>query len=243
MKLSVVGLLVACLLSSGCASIHYLKTRQGKLEGKLTVQWIDFDEFEFVPDPEKPLTFTRHNGNKITPGWMHTDGGSVPRPLWAFKSYSPWGYAPAFIVHDWLFEMQHCQHAGHEEVDLYEAAQIMSEVMKTLMLEENNAPNDKFALYSMFTAVQSVPAQTQWRNGQCQSQASAGPKTAEKSISKPDISKPDIVPSTDATNDPPLVPNGTTGYDDAPLMMEEVSTTVRQRPSSVKPIKSYVIEF
>lgn len=238
MKLSMVGLLVVCLLSSGCASIHYQKIRQGKLEGKLTVQWIDFDEFEFVPDPEKPLTFTRHNGIKITPGWMHTDGGSVPRSLWAFKSYSPWGYAPAFIVHDWLFEMQHCKHAGYEEYDLYEAAQIMSEVMKTLMLEEKNAPNDKFALYSMFTAVQSVPAQSQWRNGQCQSQASAVPKTAQKSAPKPEI-----LPSTDATNDPPLVPNGSSGYEDAPLMMEEVSTTVRRRTSTLAPIKSYVIEF
>ncbi len=161
-------LIVFTLLTTGCASLHYEKTMIGELHGKLIVQWIDHDKFIFVPDEEKPLTFIRHNQKRISPKRMYTDGGSIPRPMWVFRSYSPWGYAPAFIVHDWLFVMQHCKYLGHEEFNVEEAAWVMSEIMKTMMLKEKEAAPDKFTLYTMFEAVRSPIAKRQWESGECE---------------------------------------------------------------------------
>jgi hypothetical protein len=95
---------------------------------------------------------------------MYTDGGSIPRPLWAFRGYSPWGYAPAFIVHDWLFEMKHCHLPGSEKLTAEDAATIMSEIMKTMM--EQSIP-DKFTLYAMYEAVRSPIAIKVWETGKC----------------------------------------------------------------------------
>ncbi len=154
---------VLILASSGCASWHYARTKTGELRGKLVVQWVEPDQFIFLPDQDRPLTFTRANHNAIAPGQMYTDGGSIPRPFWAFKHYSPWGYAPAFIVHDWLFHMQHCQLSGYDKYDVDEAAQVMSEVMKTLMeMKKEEIPTDKVALYAMFEAVRSPMAAKLW---------------------------------------------------------------------------------
>src|SRR5690349_10192173 len=101
-------LLSLLALLPGCDQIHYARTRPGTLEGKLEVEWIGPDEFIFHPDPRTPLKFTRSNGEVIQPGEMYTDGGSIPYAMRIFRSFSPWGYAPAFIVHDWLFDAHHC---------------------------------------------------------------------------------------------------------------------------------------
>jgi hypothetical protein len=93
---------------------------------------------------------------------MYTDGGSIPRPFRVFKHYSPWGYAPAFIVHDWLFHMRHCQLPGYEKYDVEGAAWIMSEVMKTMMEQDEEVATDKLALYAMFEAVRSPVAAKLW---------------------------------------------------------------------------------
>src|SRR5262245_53900835 len=108
------GILVTVLFLLGVAVVSpveagiYQKLKVGKLEGKVTVQWLEPNVFLFIPDAERPLTFTRSNGEKIQPGRLITDGGSIPRPMWVFRNYSPWGYAPAFIVHDWIFYTKHC---------------------------------------------------------------------------------------------------------------------------------------
>ena len=153
---------------TGCASLHYGQVKPGHLSGKLLVQWIDPDKFIFIPDKEKPLTFVRHNQDWISPRRMYTDGGSIPRPLWVFRSYSPWGYAPAFIIHDWLFYIKHCEIAGYEKYDVEEAAWIMSEVMKTMMEEPNKGSVDKLTLYTMFEAVRSPIARNIWETGMCE---------------------------------------------------------------------------
>lgn len=157
---------VVCLalLVGGCASLHYRETKAGVLKGKLIVQWIDHDKFLFLPDQDRPLSFVRHNGTAITPGHMYTDGGSIPRPLWVFRNYSPWGYAPAFIVHDWLFVMKHCKIPGYDLYTLEEAAWVMSEVMKTMMERDGV---DRLTLYAMFEAVRSPVAAVLWDNGTC----------------------------------------------------------------------------
>ena len=110
----------ACLLAalaallSGCAALHYQRTEAGNLSGRVVVEWREPDLFVFRPDLDRPLTFVRSGGDTIKPGEMLTDGGSIPRPFWVFKNFSPWGYGPAFIVHDWFFHMQNCKLPGHE---------------------------------------------------------------------------------------------------------------------------------
>jgi hypothetical protein len=141
--------------------------KTGELRGKLLVQWYDYDEFIFVPDQKDPLTFVRYNKEQITPEKMYTDGGSIPRPLWGMRRYSPWGYAPAFIVHDWLFVMHKCKLPGYEAYDLDKTAWIMSEVIKTLMEDPEYGGKSKFALYSMYEAVRSDIAKFVWKNGEC----------------------------------------------------------------------------
>src|SRR6202035_300430 len=144
----------------------YDHVRVGKLEGKLLVQWLEPDKFLFIPDTVKPLKFTRSDGKVIQPGRMLTDGGSIPRPLWILRSYSPWGYAPAFIVHDWLFVMKHCKLPGYDQYTHRDAADVMAEVMKTMM-ETGRVDVDKGTLEWMHMAVSSSIAGRLWENGSC----------------------------------------------------------------------------
>jgi hypothetical protein len=155
------------LMLGGCTKSVYEDTTPGHLEGKLIVQWLEPDRFLFIPDAEKPLRFARATGQVITPGRMLTDGGSIPRPMWVLRNYSPWGYAPAFIVHDWLFHAHHCQLPGHEDYDHHVAATVMAEVMKTLM-EEDKAPKNEATLAAMYAAVSSSIAENLWNTGPCE---------------------------------------------------------------------------
>jgi len=86
---SILWILAIVLLTSGCAKKHYSDVDTGTLKGKLLVEWYDNDKFIFIPDEADPLRFTRQSGVEIQPGKMYTDGGSIPRPLWALKNYSP----------------------------------------------------------------------------------------------------------------------------------------------------------
>lgn len=160
-------ILLFVLFLSGCVSQYYEETATGRLSGKLKVQWISPDEFQFLPDKDNPLTFERSNGEFIQPAEMQTDGGTIPRVFWVFSSFSPWGYAPAFIIHDWLFHMKYCNIPGNEEYNVFIAGQIMSEVMKTMMNKYPNIEENKFVLYSMNQAVTSDTAKDLWDNGKC----------------------------------------------------------------------------
>ena len=154
-------------LQAGCASTPYGEVSTGKLEGKLIVQWLEPDIFLFLPDAQKPLRFTRSNGDVIQPGRMLTDGGSIPRPLWILRNYSPWGYAPAFVVHDWLFDMKHCAIPGFERYNHHIAATVMAEVMKTMM-GSGKVAVDQPTLLSMYLAVDSPIAESLWNKGKCE---------------------------------------------------------------------------
>ncbi len=163
----------ACLLAalavlvSGCAGLHYQRTESGNLSGRLIVEWREPDLFVFLPDSERPLTFVRKGGDTIRPGEMFTDGGSIPRSFWAFRNFSPWGYGPAFIVHDWLFHAHNCKLPGYEKYSLGESATIMSEVMKTMMESPGFDYGSETAVYLMYEAVQTAPARDAWNDGKC----------------------------------------------------------------------------
>ncbi|HRO11889.1 DUF1353 domain-containing protein [Amaricoccus sp.] len=158
---------LALLAASGCAAVHYQTVDRGRIDGKLTVEWIDRDVFRFIPDGEDPLTFTRASGERIVPGEMTTDGGSIPRPLWMLRDYSPWGYAPAFIVHDWLFEAHSCKLTGYEHYTVDTAADILSEVIKTMMESDRFGGRNELVLLSMDRAVRSPFARNAWDTGPC----------------------------------------------------------------------------
>jgi len=179
MKLRALTITTAALLLTGCTDWfygwHYDRTEPGELKGKLVVEWVSQDNFLFIPDPQNPLTFRRKNNEVIQPERMYTDGGSTPTALRAIKSYSPWGYAPAFIVHDWLFVVQHCKVPGHENFDLDKAATIMAEVMKTIMENPKYGGPNKLVHYSMYEAVRSKAAADYWENGKCDTPT--GPKS------------------------------------------------------------------
>lgn len=107
------------------------------------------------------------DGDVIQPAEMWTDGGSIPRPFWVFRNYSPWGFGPAFIVHDWLFRMQDCELPGYQDYDLKTAATIMSEVMKTLLEDPDFDYGGKWSMYLMYKAVQTEPARAAWEDREC----------------------------------------------------------------------------
>jgi len=167
----------------------YDATDTGELKGKIIVEWLDPDRFIFEPDPNEPLTFRRKDNEVIQPQRMYTDGGSIPPALRAIKSYSPWGYAPAFIVHDWLFVMKQCKIPGFEKYDLEKAATIMAEIMKTLMKDPRFGGENKLALYSMHEGVVSKTARDYWDNGSCDTptgpRSMAGPTEARSARSMP----------------------------------------------------------
>ena len=146
---------------------HYDQTKSGDLKGTLRVTWLNNDSFLYEPDPANPLTFKRADGSSITPAAMYTDGGSIPSALRALKGYSPWGYAPAFIIHDWLFVMKQCKLPGFESYDLEAAATVMAEAMKTLMEKPQFGGPNKLVHYSMYEGVRSSTAKDYWDNGAC----------------------------------------------------------------------------
>jgi len=174
------------LVAGGCDIIKYAATPQGKFGGKIVLEWIGPDEFIYRQDPTDPLYFERANGTRIVPEDMYTDGGSIPRPMWVFRNYSPWGYGPAFIIHDWLFNAHHCDTPGYNNYTVTEAADVMAECEKTLM-ETGKAHRSTLTLYVMHQAVSSPAAVWLWNNGKCVPIKDAEAKIAIKKIIPPKI--------------------------------------------------------
>ena len=78
------------------------------MKGVLLIQWSDETRFIYV-SPADPLRFTTRTGREVQPGRMYTDGGSIPRVFWSVKGFSPWGYGPAYVLHDWLYHQHRCR--------------------------------------------------------------------------------------------------------------------------------------
>lgn len=151
--------LLALVGLTACGAEIYDTARPGEFKGSLLVMWVGPGDpgsgdgnFVYVPDPTsgQALTFERGvatsgssvNIRTISPDWMYTDGGSIPRGFQPFRGLNPWGYAPAYMVHDWLFAARKCLRddsvtptpaerkvAG---VTFRETYEIMAEAIKTL---------------------------------------------------------------------------------------------------------------
>ena len=154
------------LMAAGCASLNYTKVKTGEFSGKVQVTWIAPNYFIYDPAPADPLVFKRGDGKMIQPQRMYTDGGSIPPFLWGIPGYSPWSYAPAYMIHDWLFEAHHCKLSDLDWVTFDDSATILAEAIKTLM-ESGKVPKDPQVLDVIYSGVSSFVAQDLWTGGQC----------------------------------------------------------------------------
>jgi hypothetical protein len=172
--------LIALGLLGGCSSVDFSRLPPGAFTGSLFVMWVGEGDgssgdgkFLYVPDPQDPLTFQRRDpglpGAKIKPGLMYTDGGSIPKIGQLFKGLSPWGYAPAYMVHDWMFVAHHCIVDGQDSprfdqvraVDFENSAEILGEAIQALIAERKVQPND-LAGTVITGAVDSAIAKNLW---------------------------------------------------------------------------------
>jgi hypothetical protein len=160
----------AFVLCTSCSTLDYDKIPVGELHGKLTLEWVGPDQFIYRPDAQDPFYFKRANGEIIKPRSVFTDGGSIPRHLWAFRGYSPWGFGSAYIAHDWLFSAHHCGYPEANNQTVFTAADVLSECIKTLMERDKNKPEslrNPSLLLTIDQAVRSKIAQDLWNSGKC----------------------------------------------------------------------------
>ncbi|WP_223434858.1 MULTISPECIES: DUF1353 domain-containing protein [unclassified Pseudomonas] len=166
LDMRVLILLFLVLTLQACAPISYRETDEGRFEGALDVRWIKNDYFLFVPSKDDPFRFTRSNGEVIRPGPMYTDGGSIPRFLWGVNGYSPWGYAPAYIIHDWLFVAHECGYPGYKDYSFKNTHIVLAEGLKAVM-EVSPEIRNYFVFESVVAAVSSPIAKRLWEKGIC----------------------------------------------------------------------------
>lgn len=166
-------------ITAGCATVDYENVGVGRFRGSVFVMWVGEGgqsgdgRFLFVPDPRDPLRFYRppsaRNAPMIQPRMMYTDGGSIPKAAQLFNGLSPWGYAPAYMIHDWLFKARHCLVDGADDeafaplhsVSFDDSAIILGEAIKTLIAERRVQEND-LAPNAITGAVGSPVARRLW---------------------------------------------------------------------------------
>jgi hypothetical protein len=213
-------LLTICV--AACGSFTYEGTPPGKIRGQLLVIWVGEDKFVYWPFTKDPLTFTlgpdlqqKLGFQTIRPGLMYTDGGSIPRPLRAFDGFSPWGYAPAYILHDWAFAAHYCIVQGtpdpndvieYEKIKRFafeDSAALLAEVMKTLMVDDRVRTNaEAFNLISF--GVDSVVARNLWdTKAACDPVSAKDRKLIEDALKQKTLHG--FIPGIRSSRKPPLI--------------------------------------
>ena len=156
----------------------YERLGVGSFSGRLVVEWNGFDfendrpTFIFRPDPAAPFRYTTSSGRVFEPRLMDTDGGTIPLILHGIKKFSPWGYAPAYVIHDWLFVAHKCGVTPDNDVSFAQSADILGEAIKTLMVVGHADydgttkvfPKAEDTLYLIHLAVGSSIAKRMWDN-------------------------------------------------------------------------------
>jgi hypothetical protein len=165
---------------AGCVSVQYQPDTPAYFSGSVLVIWVGETEgsagdgkFLFVPSPVEPLIFHRHasdtHGREIEPGLMYTDGGSIPKVAQVFNGLSPWGYAPAYMIHDWLFTARHCLVDGEQDpkyqqvkdIEFDESAEILNEAISALV-KQRRVRREDLAIGAITGAVDSFVARGLW---------------------------------------------------------------------------------
>ncbi len=179
---------VICLAASACGRVDYEQLSAGEFEGSLLVLWIEGGRdkgegdgvFVYVPMPGEELVFHRKDPlatvQTIRPTAIYTDGGSIPRAAQVFRGFNPWGYAPAYLIHDWLFVARKCLNddmaMGSEtdiaDMEFIESARLLGEAIKTLV-EANKVSGDDVAPELISRAVAGPISRGLWeQTGQCE---------------------------------------------------------------------------
>lgn len=159
--------LKAATASKKTARSFYNSLPTGEFRGEPTLVWIGPNRFRFEQKALAPFQYIPHGGKPIVPGEMETDGGSIPKGLWAFEGLSPWDYAPAYIIHDWLFVKHYDRDSEYAHITLKEAGLIMASGIKTLMEapyagSKDPVPANPDLLYRIYNAVISRWADGLW---------------------------------------------------------------------------------
>ncbi len=167
-----------------CTQISYDTLQPGRFSGTVFVMWVGEGggpgdgKFLFVPDPAAPLTFTRAGGQVFKPGMMYTDGGSIPRVAQLFKGFQPWGYAPAYMIHDWLYVAKHCindrdpnpRYDTVRPLAFAESAEVLGEAILALV-QSNQVSRDDLAGTAITAAVGSPFSKASWQaEGRCEAE-------------------------------------------------------------------------
>ena len=164
----------------------YRSIKVGEFTGTPAVRWNGFNvetgrpTFVYVPEQPTAFSFRTASGRTITPGTMNTDGGSIPSILHPLKGFSPWGYGPGYIIHDWLFVAHKCGFPPDNDVSFERSAMVLAEAMKTLMDRGfvnydgvvQKFPKAEDTLYLVYQAVRSKIARKLWNthgNVECRS--------------------------------------------------------------------------
>lgn len=188
------------LTLSACVSPYFL-AKLGRMSGPVVIVWVGENKFVYVPGrKDQSFAFeTATTGRVIEPGLMYTDGGSIPRLAQAFQGFSPWGYGPAYVIHDWIFYGRHCYvdrnlpgqqfyadaarfvdvngdsltpegHPRHKPISFDESALVLAEVIKTLV-DYGQVPPRNVPAELISTAVDSPFALALWnQEGACEAQ-------------------------------------------------------------------------
>jgi hypothetical protein len=165
----VLSVTVAAVILASCGSIPYDQVRPGQVTGRPVLLWVGYDQFIYIPSPTLPFAFTTTATRIIQPGLMYTDGGSLPRVAQLFNGFSPWGYGPAYVIHDWIFASRACilagkdgpQYNGIRDITFDESALILAEAIKTLV-DYGQVRNNPFAANAISNAVDSSIARALW---------------------------------------------------------------------------------
>lgn len=130
-----------------CSTFPVGDPDQISLKGRVFVEWYREDRFVYR-QTNNPLSFKPSFLDiPIVPEDMFTDGGSVPRVFWNIPGLSPWALGPAYIIHDWVFEVHRCNRDAPPEIKnitFQQSAQILAEVGQSLvdagLIDNNQLP-------------------------------------------------------------------------------------------------------
>ena len=178
----VVAVLVVCL--GACVPARYEAVETGTFHGTIDLRWVDSDIFVYIPNPDDPFRFERPDGSVVEPGVLITDGGSTPRVLRAFAHLSPWAYAPAYILHDYVFRAHHCEFPLERPFTFEDSVQIMGEALRTHM--EANPELRHPGVYELIvSSVNSAAARVYWHTGTCDTGESYPPISVLANLDSP----------------------------------------------------------
>jgi hypothetical protein len=122
------------------------------------IQWVAVNWFQFIPKASRAVSFVRSSGERIIPKNFFTDGGSIPRAFQWSDELSPFGYLPAYLLHDWEFDLHHCKQSTKS---FEQVANTMMEALRTLM-DDGTVPRNWFNFWMIETGINSFVARELW---------------------------------------------------------------------------------